>query len=169
MNVYNKWCTSNCSLLPDWCPTSPLSSRREWNELSPPSKLIPHSKRMMSYGIQYPFGQFKSSVLFLFHPSSLGPSLSPGSAQHCLAATVTHQWVISIVFLLEPMLTHNIVPDTKENNSFSAETKAISTPYPYSLTHVQVPQFLHILTDYHHLSCLSLLLIFNIYTCTLFP
>ena len=29
----------------------------------------------MSYGIEYPFGQFKSAVLILFPPNSLGPSL----------------------------------------------------------------------------------------------
>ena len=30
---------------------------------------------MMSYGMEYPFGQFKPAVLILFPPSSLGPSL----------------------------------------------------------------------------------------------
>ena len=28
---------------------------------------------MMSYGMEYPFGQFGSAVLVLFPPSSLGP------------------------------------------------------------------------------------------------
>ena len=30
---------------------------------------------MMSYDTEYPFGQFKSSLLILFPPSSLGPLL----------------------------------------------------------------------------------------------
>ena len=36
---------------------------------------LQNSFSLMSYGIEYPFGQFKSAVLFLFPPSSLGPSL----------------------------------------------------------------------------------------------
>jgi len=29
----------------------------------------------MSYGMEYPFGQFKSAVQILFSPNSFGPSL----------------------------------------------------------------------------------------------
>ena len=36
---------------------------------------LQNSSRMMSYDMEYHFGQFKSAVLILFPPSSLGPSL----------------------------------------------------------------------------------------------
>ena len=39
------------------------------------SHLCQNSFHMMLYGMEYPFGQFKSAVLILFPPSSLGSSL----------------------------------------------------------------------------------------------
>ena len=36
---------------------------------------LQNSFHVMSYGMEYPFGQLKSAVLILFPPSSLGPSL----------------------------------------------------------------------------------------------
>lgn len=42
-HICKKWCTRNCSPPPDRCPAKPLSSRREWEELSLPSKLLPHA------------------------------------------------------------------------------------------------------------------------------
>ena len=39
------------------------------------SHTLQNSSRMMSYDMEYHFGQFKSAVLILFPPSSLGPSL----------------------------------------------------------------------------------------------
>ena len=36
---------------------------------------LQNSFHMMSYGVEYPFGHFKSTVLVLFHPSPLGPLL----------------------------------------------------------------------------------------------
>lgn len=51
-------------------PTT-LSSRREEMKQHP----LQNSFCMMSYGIEYPVGQFKSAVPILFPPSSLGTSL----------------------------------------------------------------------------------------------
>ena len=39
------------------------------------SHSLQNSFHMMSYGIEYPFGQLKSALLILFPPNSLGPSL----------------------------------------------------------------------------------------------
>ena len=39
------------------------------------SHSLQNSFHVMSYGMEYPFGQFKSAVLILFPLSSLGPSL----------------------------------------------------------------------------------------------
>jgi len=39
----------------------------------------------MSYGMEYPFGQFKSAVLIQFPPSSLGPSLRMALALYSTA------------------------------------------------------------------------------------
>ena len=44
------------------------------------SHSLQNSFCMMSYGMEYPFVQFKSAVLILFLPSSLGPSLRIASA-----------------------------------------------------------------------------------------
>ena len=42
---------------------------------------LQNSFHVMSYSMEYPFGQFKSAVLILFPPSSLGPSLIKALAQ----------------------------------------------------------------------------------------
>ena len=47
---------------PNQCQGSPPSSGREPDELSPPSKLLPHDAHV----IEHLFGQFKSAVLILF-------------------------------------------------------------------------------------------------------
>ena len=39
------------------------------------SHSLPNSFCLMSYGMEYPFGKFKPTVLVLFPPSSLGPLL----------------------------------------------------------------------------------------------
>jgi len=44
---------------------------------------------MMSYGMEYPFGQLKSDVLILFPSCFLDPLLSLGSVQHCLVAIIS--------------------------------------------------------------------------------
>lgn len=46
---------------------------KEEREMNPHS--LQSSFHMMSYGTEYPFGRFKSSVLTVFPPSSLGPVL----------------------------------------------------------------------------------------------
>ena len=79
---------------------------------------LQYSFCMMSYEMEYPFGQFKSAV-----PSQL---LAPftmsglGSVQHCLAGNYKHWCIINIVFLLEPKQHHTRYYE--ENNSIPAET-----------------------------------------------
>ena len=58
---------------------------------------LQNSFHMMLYGMEYPFGKFKSAVLILFPPSSLGPSLSMASVHHHLTVTVTIS-VLSTLF-----------------------------------------------------------------------
>ena len=55
---------------------------------------------MMSYGTEYPFGQFQSALVILFPPSILS---GLDSVQHCLGAVniSEHQCIIKSVFLLE--------------------------------------------------------------------
>ena len=65
------------------------------------SQLLQNSFRMISYGMEYPFGQFKSAVLILFPPSSLGPLLQMALALY-IAAAINISVLSSIVFLLEP-------------------------------------------------------------------
>ena len=49
------------------------------------SHLLQNSSYMISYGVEYPFGQFKSVVLTLFPLSSLGPSLRMALALYSTA------------------------------------------------------------------------------------
>jgi len=44
------------------------------------SHALQNSFHLMSYGMEYPFGQFESAVLILFPPISLGPLLTMASA-----------------------------------------------------------------------------------------
>ena len=50
-------------------PTDSQLGPEQWNSHS-----LQNSFCMMSYGMKYPYGQFKSAVLILFPPSSTGPS-----------------------------------------------------------------------------------------------
>ena len=87
---------------------------------------------LMIYGMEYPFGQFRSAVLVLSPPSSLGFSCPVavrvvqetenvlGSAQHC-SATIKIWCVISAVFLLKSKCS--IIPGTvKKIDSVPTET-----------------------------------------------
>ena len=49
----------------------------EENEMN--SHLLQNSFHTVSYGMEYPFGLFESTILILFPPSFLGPFLRTGS------------------------------------------------------------------------------------------
>jgi len=75
MHVYIwKYIIINAQAIAPYSDWYQLASQtvEEHDELTPLSEL---SYRMMSYGREYPFGKFKSAVLTLFPPSSLGPLL----------------------------------------------------------------------------------------------
>ena len=65
------------------------------------SQFLQNSFRMMSYSVEYLFGQFKSAILILFSPRSLGLSLRTALAvcQHCLTAAINIS-VLSTLFSL---------------------------------------------------------------------
>jgi len=73
------------------------------------SQLLQNSFCIISYGTEYAFGQFKSALLILFPPSSLGPLLQMALALY-IAAAINISVLSSIVFLLEPK--HSIISDT---------------------------------------------------------
>lgn len=58
--------------LPDWCPASP-SKQWKIDEFPLLSRIL---FCMMSYGIEYSFGQLKSDVLILIYPMSLNHSIT---------------------------------------------------------------------------------------------
>jgi len=67
------------------------------------SDALQNSFCTMPYGMEYPFGQFKSAVPILFPLQLLGPFTENGlgSIQDYLAAAI-NCGVTNIVFLLEP-------------------------------------------------------------------
>mgnify|MGYP001852072942 CR=1 FL=1 len=74
---------------------------------------LQNSFHMMSYGMEYPSGQFKSAVLILFPPSILGPSLGmPLLCTTLLISNYKHWCVINVVSLLE--LKHSTISDTRK-------------------------------------------------------
>ena len=100
MNVYNDWCTSNCSP-----PTYAQLAPRAAEESKMNSHPLQNSFHMMSYSMEYPFGQFKSAVLVLY---TLSPSLvwadeqeQPGLCTALLSNNYKHWCVVNIVFFLE--------------------------------------------------------------------
>lgn len=70
--VRQKYITTDAQAIAHYsyqCPTCLLSIRRD--ALLPPSKLLPYD----SYDMEYVFGKFKSAVLILLPPTSLGSLL----------------------------------------------------------------------------------------------
>jgi len=136
-----------------------------WSKLiqcysSPPAYLYPTSHRatnsppfikgffcIMSYGTEYPFGQFRSAVLVLSPPRSLCPSSPPhleSSVRSWETETplapystaqqqLNHQHVINMLFLLlKPK--HTIVPATiKKKNQLCPSWNQETTILRYSL------------------------------------
>lgn len=115
-NVHNKWYTSNYLPPADWCSGSSLSSGRKWDELPPSSKFSFH---IISYGMQYYFGQLKSGILILSPPNPFlvwAEKLEWSWLQTALLSSNYKHWcVISIVFLLEPK--HSTIPDILKKES----------------------------------------------------
>jgi len=81
INVYKKFSTSNCFPPSNWCPDSLQVAEESKINSHPPQ----NSFHMMSYGREYPLFQFKSAVLILFPPSSVGPSLQMALAPYSTA------------------------------------------------------------------------------------
>ena len=52
----------------------PASVPKQWKRVMN-SHPLQNSVRLMFYGMEFPFGQFKSAVLIMSPPSSLGPLL----------------------------------------------------------------------------------------------
>jgi len=71
---------------------------------------------MMPYDIEYPFDQFKSDVLILFSPSSLGPLL-----RMALAETININVLSTLFFSWNEK--HSIIPNTlkKKKKSIPSE------------------------------------------------
>jgi len=67
----------------------------------------------MLYGMEYPLGRYKSAVLILFPPSSLGPWL----CIVLLSSNYQHHCAINIFILLEPK--HSIIPNILEGTILS--------------------------------------------------
>ena len=67
--------TSDAQAIAYHLPTNAQLALQAAEERKLSSHPLQNSIYMMSYGMEYPFGQFKPAVLILFPPSSLGPSL----------------------------------------------------------------------------------------------
>lgn len=91
-------------------PTNAQTAPSAAEESKVYSRPLQNSFHLMSYGMKYPFGQFKSAALILFPSNSLGPLLRTALAIQLLSSNYKPWCVISIVFLLEPK--YNIIPDT---------------------------------------------------------
>ena len=76
-------------------PTDSQLGPEQWNSHS-----LQNSFCMMSYGMKYPYGQFKSAVLNSVPSQLLEPFTVSGlgSVQHCLAATIN----ISVLLCYQP-------------------------------------------------------------------
>ena len=78
---------------------------------------------IISYGMEYPFGQFKSAVLILFPPSSLGLSLQMSWALHNTALHATiNIGVISTLFFSKNK-KHSIIADTLKKKPIPSQLK----------------------------------------------
>ena len=123
----------SCSPPTDQCPARATSSR---SGPPTPDNFSQFFKffHMMSYGMEHPFGQFRSGVLVLSPPSSLHPPPSPVSVRSVQEAETSsalystpqqhlnHWCVVNIVFLSKPK--QSIIPTTmKKINSVPAETR----------------------------------------------
>ena len=69
-NSYDE-CKSNCSPPTNQCPVSFLVMEEIYMNFHP----LQNSFHSMPYGMEYPFGQFKSAILILFPPTSLWSQL----------------------------------------------------------------------------------------------
>lgn len=106
VNVYKQRWTSNCSL----SPTDTHLALQAAQDSQKNSYPLQNPFRVMSYGMVYPFGHFKSAFLNLFLPSPLGPLLWMAWFHTTLISCNYRHWCVSnIVFPLEP--EQSIVPD----------------------------------------------------------
>ena len=94
---------------------------------------------MTSYGVEYPFGQFGSGILFLFPPNILftsnllvwwgqsvcGGEAGLGTVQTLFSKKIKHWWIISAI-LFKSITSHT---DCYEENSIPSRTSTTSTLY----------------------------------------
>jgi len=67
--------TNDAQAITNYSPNNAQLAFQAGKERKMQSHLVQNSFCFMSYGMEYPFGQFKSAVLILFPHSFLSPSL----------------------------------------------------------------------------------------------
>lgn len=130
--IYSKWCPNNFSPSP-WCPASPWAAEKSEMNSHPLQ-----NSYLMTCGMEYIFGQFKSIVLILFPSYSLGPLLWTAWLYTTLfSSNYKHYCVLNAFFSLNQK--HSIIPGTlkKKNNLIPSETKDPSHHSRASMSNLQ--------------------------------